>query len=207
MTSKGYHGNPDYKKRVTASNKLKRQQMLKNREVFDIVMQQFLAKVKNGPVFVCSCCERLLFESQALHCKKEKYKNQELANKCIRDRYLHTCTDDCKVPCVWIDIGRGQSWICSNCDNKLKRGVLPPECVLNNLAGDPIPPELACLNSIEQHLIAKNIPFMKMVALPKGGQNGVHGPDTCVPANIVRNYKFAPPLKDGRFYLTNKVKA
>ena len=40
--------------------------MQKNRQVFDIVMQLFLAKVKNGPVFVCSCCERLLFESQAL---------------------------------------------------------------------------------------------------------------------------------------------
>lgn len=33
---------------------------------------------------------------------------------------------------------------------------------------------------------------MKMLALPKGGQNGVHGPVTCVPANIVQTSNLLP---------------
>lgn len=61
---------------------------------------------------------------------------------------------------------------------------MPEESVANNLALDPIPSELDNLNSLEQHLIAKHIPFMKMLALPKGGQNGVHGPVTCVTSNV-----------------------
>ena len=87
---------------------------------------------------------------------------------------------------------RGQLWICCTCNSKINRGVMPSECVRNNLAVHPIAAELACLNSLEQHLIALNIPFMKMLALPKGGQNGVHGPVTCVPANIVQTNHLLP---------------
>lgn len=43
-----------------------------------------------------------------------------------------------------------------------------------HLGVDPIQLELACLNSLEQHLIALHIPFMKMLALLKTGQNGEH---------------------------------
>ncbi len=63
--------------------------------------------------------------------------------------------------------------ICHTCDRKICEGKIPAESVANNLALDPIPNELNSLNSLEQHLIAKNIPFMKMLALPRGGQNGV----------------------------------
>ena len=181
--------------------------MQKNREVFDIVMQQFLAKVKNRPVFVCSCCERLLFESQALHCKKEKYKDQELANKCIRDTYLHTCTDDCEVPCVWIEIGRGQPWICSNCDKKLKRGVMPPECVQQLFGSRPHSPRIGLF---EQHIAAFNC--QQYTIYEDGGiaqrwaKWSSRTGDVCS-SQYSPNYKFAPPLKDGRFHLANKVKA
>ncbi|XP_075334585.1 uncharacterized protein LOC142395729 [Odontesthes bonariensis] len=82
--------------------------------------------------------------------------------------------------------------ICYTCHYKMSKGVMPPESVTNNLNVDIIPPQLACLNSLEQHLIALHIPFMKMLALPKGGQNGVHGPVTCVPANIVETCNVLP---------------
>ena len=47
-----------------------------------------------------------------------------------------------------------------------------------------IPDELKHLNNLEQHLIAMNIPFMKFMNLPKGGQHGIHGP-LCVPSNTI----------------------
>lgn len=78
------------------------------------------------------------------------------------------------------------------CHRKISAGEMPAECWSNNLDVDPVPPELGCLNSIEQHLIALHIPFMKMLALPKGGQNGVHGPVTCVPANITQTSDVLP---------------
>ncbi|XP_006820870.1 uncharacterized protein LOC100373785 [Saccoglossus kowalevskii] len=69
---------------------------------------------------------------------------------------------------------------------------MPAEAVANNLHLNPIPEELCCLNSLEQHLICLHIPFMKMLALPKGGQNGVHGPVVCVPSSIDKAISVLP---------------
>lgn len=77
---------------------------------------------------------------------------------------------------------------------------------MNNLTLDPIPTELSRLNNLEQHLIALNIPFMKMLALPKGRQNGVHGPVTCVPANIVQTTKLLPQSDTDGSLLRVKLK-
>ena len=159
-------------------------------------MQQFLEKVADGPDFVCCVCHRLLFRHQVLHCKKDNYSKTQtvasIAANCITEDYLHQCTEDCDLPCHWLDTARGKLWICFSCHYKINRGQMPPECWSNNLTVQAIPPELACLNSLEQHLIALHIPFMKMLALPKGGQNGVHGPVTCVPANIVETSNVLP---------------
>ena len=46
-----------------------------------------------------------------------------------------------------------------------------------------IPAELNCLNSLEQHLIARHIPFMKLLCLPRGRQRACHGPCVSVPIN------------------------
>ncbi len=81
---------------------------------------------------------------------------------------------------------------CYTCDRKICEGKIPAESVANNLALDPIPNELNSLNSLEQHLIAKNIPFMKMLALPRGGQNGVSWPVTCVPSNVTEVVNVLP---------------
>ncbi|XP_042269742.1 uncharacterized protein LOC121898666 isoform X1 [Thunnus maccoyii] len=196
MTKARYYGNADHKKRVLAANKVKGQQLKEKEEQFDFVMQQFLAKVKDGPEFVCCVCHRLLFRHQVLNCKRDFYNKNEavasFADKCITEVYLHKCNKDCEKPCQLLDTARGCLWICYTCHGKINKGIMPPECAINSLKVDPIPPELACLNSLEQHLISLHIPFMKMLALPKGGQNGVHGPVTCVPANIVQTSNVLP---------------
>ncbi len=46
-----------------------------------------------------------------------------------------------------------------------------------------VPNQLKRLNSLEQHLIARNIPFMKLLCLPRGKQHGCHGPVVCIPVN------------------------
>ncbi|XP_029934951.1 uncharacterized protein LOC115378676 [Myripristis murdjan] len=158
-------------------------------------MDHFLAKVRDGPDFVCCVCYRLLFRFQVVSCDREVYRRSSataaIADKCIGERYLHRCNEECVVPCSLVS-SRGQLWICFTCHGKLSAGEMPAECWVNNLELDPIPCELGCLNSLEQHLIALHIPFMKMLALPKGGQNGVHGPVTCVPADIVQTTNVLP---------------
>nr|XP_057903045.1 uncharacterized protein LOC131101719 [Doryrhamphus excisus] len=190
-----YHSNLEHKMRVMADVKARRHAAKLREEEFDVVVENFLEKVKNGPQFVCCVCHRLMFKHQVLQCHREHYSKSasaSLVNTCINEDYLHKCSAECTVPCLLLESGRGQLWVCYTCHYKVSKGEFPPECVANNLGVDPIPPELACLNSLEQHLIALNIPFMKMLALPKGGQNGVHGPVTCVPANVVETTNLLP---------------
>ncbi|XP_074521382.1 uncharacterized protein LOC141787083 [Halichoeres trimaculatus] len=188
--------NAEHRKNVTAGNRLRRQKLKEKSHQLDFVIEQFLEKVKDGPDFVCSVCHRLLFEHQVLHCKKDDYKKNKasalVAQTCLTDDFVHKCTQECAIPCSLLDSPRGQMWICYTCHYKINKGEFPAESVFNSLGLNPIPQELACLNTLEQHLIAVNIPFMKMLALPKGGQNGVHGPVTCVPSNIAQTDNLLP---------------
>ncbi len=195
MSRRKYRNSLEHRQRVIASVGLSRKQKKERSKDFVFVMDQFLEKVKHGPDFVCCVCHRLLFRNQVLSCDREVYSasivTSRIADRCISEEYLHKCSEECVVPCQLV-LSRGQLWICYTCHHKIGTGEMPAECWTNNLELDPIPPELGCLNSIEQLLIALHIPFMKMLALPKGGQNGVHGPVTCVPANIVQTTNVLP---------------
>ncbi len=82
-----------------------------------------------------------------------------VADKCIIEEYSHKCSEDCVMPCEWLDTARGQLWICYSCQCRISRGEVSPEWAGDNLAVLPILAELACLNSIEQHLIVLHIPL------------------------------------------------
>ncbi|KAJ8351005.1 hypothetical protein AAFF_G00165530 [Aldrovandia affinis] len=77
-----------------------------------------------------------------------------------------------------------QEWICHTCDSHLIKGGMPSIAVANSLELAPIPPELEELNVLERQLIAKILPFDKIVALPKGRQRAVHGAVVCVPSEV-----------------------
>ncbi len=200
-----------HKEKVKRINTMRRQQLKQNQQACDYVKKQFVDKVSFGPEFVCCVCHRLLFKQQVLCCKTENYNKDSAmlfaANRCITDNFLHKCGDNCVIPCELADSCKGQLWICFTCHSKLKKGEMPAESAVNNLELQPIPEQLRCLNSLEQHLISLHIPFMKMLALPKGGQNGVHGPITCVPANVKDYNKCFAKNRNRRFFNMCKVKA
>ncbi|XP_076836836.1 uncharacterized protein LOC143482374 [Brachyhypopomus gauderio] len=160
-----------------------------NRKDMSYVLEQFRDKIAMGPVHVCAVCHRALFKHQVIKCRKQEYLKKAatvalLADKCITDNYLHKCNVSCTAHCPDKAGPAGCLWICYTCHRKICNGKMPEESVANNLSLEPVPSELQMLNSLEQHLIAMHIPFMRIVSLPKGGQNGVHGPVTCVPSNM-----------------------
>ncbi len=61
---------------------------------------------------------------------------------------------------------------------------MPSIASANKLELQPIPTELVELNVLERQLIAKIVPFAKIVALPKGQQKAVHGAIVCVPSEV-----------------------
>ncbi|XP_046381067.2 uncharacterized protein LOC124152241 [Haliotis rufescens] len=172
-------------------------QIAKERKIMANVTRSFVENISKGPEFVCSVCHRRLFKKQVVQCKKTVYESKgsnvaSVSEKCITDTYLHKCTDSCDDQCPFVNCPEGTLWICYTCHRKLLSGKMPGEAVVNNLKLSPVPMQLQCLNELEQHLIALNIPFMKMMALPKGGQHGVHGPVVCVPSNIEKSTSMLP---------------
>ncbi|XP_073681681.1 uncharacterized protein [Garra rufa] len=192
-------------------NVLKQCEVGLKRNDIDYVIEEFKQKISSGPEYVCAVCHRCCFKTQVKHCNKNKYflKSTEvgcIAEKCITLNYLHKCNKHCRQDCVYKNSPAESLWICHTCDRKVCEGKMPAESVANNLALDPIPSELNCLNSLEQHLIAKNIPFMKMLALPRGGQNGVHGPVTCVPSNVTEVVNLLPRAENDDLMIRVKLK-
>ena len=69
----------------------------------------------------------------------------------------------------------GCEYICNACHNSLKKGDIPLLSSTNGLQLDEIPEQLQDLNELETVFISRRIPFMKLVALPRGKQKAIHG--------------------------------
>eukprot|EP00105_Crassostrea_gigas_P011512 XP_011427210.1 PREDICTED: uncharacterized protein LOC105328139 [Crassostrea gigas] len=147
------------------------------------VVRIFKQKAKQGIDYSCCCCDRLLFQNQVQKCERLNYaKNQQatnVANLCIQEKYCHKCTEACPDDCI-----KSKLWICFTCHRKILSGNIPAEAAANKMSLEDIPKEFVELNSPEKHLIAIHIPFMKLMALPHGGQQNIHGPVVCVPSDL-----------------------
>ena len=177
------HQNPALRQ-IFAKKKLERRAYKRSKIIGMKNVISFKSKSSQGPVCTCVCCQRLFFENQVQIYKFDCYRRKgthitQNAKSAISNRFVQNCSGEYKEEC------KGQNfWICKTCHRKLLKGDIPAESTMNSLELDNIPEELKILNSLEQHLIALHIPFMKVVALPKGGQKAVHGPVVCVPSNI-----------------------
>ena len=161
----------DYEKEIRHHKDKERQEQRRLTSTVDKAIANFLKKIKVGAEFVCICCHRMLYRSSVVPYNRRKYSNcsEDLLDRAFCSPYL---SND------------GNEWVCTTCDNALKRSELPVQSVGNGLKLDEIPPELSNLNSLEIRLICLRIPFIKMVNLPVGKQRGIHGPTVNVPANI-----------------------
>ncbi|XP_063436496.1 uncharacterized protein LOC134717928 [Mytilus trossulus] len=204
-----YADDDDFKSKVKDQILTRRKKAKEDSNDVTKVIENFRKNVSKGPEFVCSCCFRLLFENQVVQCKRELYKpgcGKDIADICISEKYLHRCSEECKDECLYQGASRATLWICYTCHRKILKGKIPAESFANNLALEDIPLELNRLNQLEQHLISLNIPFMKIVALPKGGQKAVHGPCVCVPSDISKITTTLPRSEDDNCLVKVKLK-
>ncbi|CAI5661309.1 unnamed protein product [Oreochromis niloticus] len=109
--------------------------------------------------------------------------------------------EQCNVPDE-----RKREWICHTCHNHLKNGSMPALAAANKLELADIPPELSDLNILERHLIAKCIPFAKIIPLPKGRQRAIRGNVVCVPSEVQETVEALPRLRINSQVMRVKLK-
>ena len=159
----------------------------------DETISTFLSKIRVGPEYVCTVCHRMMYSSNVVPFNRHKYTkgSPEMLHSVFSVMYV--CPD-------------GSQWICHSCDRTLKRGTLPVQAKANGFQLDLIPPELDGLNELEIRLISLRIPFMKMVALPSGRQQSIHGPAVNVPSNVDNVCEVLPRLPSQTELIPLKLK-
>ncbi|KAL3987658.1 hypothetical protein ACER0C_014773 [Sarotherodon galilaeus] len=83
---------------------------------------------------------------------------------------------------------------------------MPALAVANKLELADIPAELSDLNILERHLIAKCIPFAKIIPLPKGRQRAIRGNVVCVPSEVQETVEALPRLRINSQVMRVKLK-
>ena len=143
------------------------------------------------PIFTCCVCFRLLFRRQVKLCDVSKFPNREIILRCIIVNSMHqpeNCAKDCRL-CA--------KYVCLTCNRHLLNNNIPNQASLNHLHLAEQPECLKTLNALEKHLVSPIIPLMKIVTLPKGSHQGIHGPVVCVPNNIKTTVQTLPrPITD-----------
>lgn len=92
----------------------------------------FFKKVREGPVFICCSCQKLLYKRSVSEFKRDLFKECD-------DSFLHSCTNDKAT----FD---QKQYICSTCSRHFKQNSIPPESIGNNLKLEDIPDELRDLS-------------------------------------------------------------
>ena len=156
----------------------------------DHCISNFQSRIEEGPYYICSVCNRLLYRKSVKLLEKKKY---SLVPKTL---FTDIASFDNK------------EYICTTCHSKVLRGKIPCQAVYNDMSVDEIPAELALLEKLEQILIAQRIVFEKIVVMPKGQQKKVSGAICNVPVNCDQTCKVLPrpPERSGVIMLKLKRK-
>ena len=181
----------------TALKEKKRVRMAQSRkDINDIseVTNLFLENIKVGPDFVCCCCHRIMYRQNVQQYYNGKYpKLSKEQFRTVLEPYIYTSID-------------GNTWICVTCNRSLSRGKMPRQAKANDLELDQVPDTLAELNDIEIRLLSRRIPFMKIVALPRGKQKAIHGPAVNIPTKLDAVCNLLPRLPHEAELLPMKLK-
>ena len=120
----------DIKRKYSAMDATKKKELLshcneklvKARSV-ELCINQFKMKIREGLYFICTVCNRILYEKLVITCINKKYPCQTYFN--IQHSF------------------DGKQYICNTCHSKVIKGKLPCQAEANNMYVDEIPTELS----------------------------------------------------------------
>ena len=84
-----------------------------------------------------------------------------------------------------------QLYVCRTCQSYIRRNQVPSQAAINSLKLDDTPKQLH-LTELECALIAQRVPFMKVLALPRGQQRVIRGAVVNVPSNVLSTTTVLP---------------
>ena len=150
--------------------KAKRSQIKDQQKNIIYIKQKFEEAIKEGPTYICTSCNRLLYRKSVKCFSLKRYHTTQ-------NSILNVCRTKSMSP-------NSKEYICNTCDKSLKSNKIPSQSVGNGLKLDDIPEELYDICPLEERLISKRLPFMQIVNLPRGGQRGIKGCVVNVPSNL-----------------------
>ncbi len=187
----------EYKKQDRESHAMKRK--LDKQKVVTIqeAAANFKRKCLELPEYICTCCHRLLWRQSVVPFKMDKYDSaNDVIKKCLAQDILK-------------ETKPGEMFICTTCngDLKKKRPIMPAQAVANGLRLDPTPPPgLQKPNQMEIMMFRREIPFMKLGALPRGRQYRMQGPVVNVPSKLESICQLLPRLPNDAMLVPIKLK-
>ena len=115
-----------------------------------------------GPIFICSCCSRKLYENAVAKItsdfrEKVNSKKEDFISFCIKEEIMIYLTYNGSTD-------KSGSYICSACKEAMLQGKIPSMAEINGLQLMPIK-EACKLTELENNLIAQNINFQYIFCL------------------------------------------
>ena len=167
---------PEKKAKCNAYHRHRRAVLKNTKTSVDVSVKKFHDIVKQGPLYICSCCDQLWYKHSVVNACKLRESQLDSAN------YL----------CNKISLD-DKDWICRTCNNYLMKNKLPPYAIANGM-GFPMKPEFFDLNELECRLLAPRIAFQKLMQVPRGRQLKIHGNIVNVPADFAHTVTMLPRL-------------
>ena len=168
---------------------------LPDTELITKAMDKFIAGTQEQPTYSCVSCHRLMYRTTLIPYKGSSYVNidQSITASVFHESFMISSHD-------------GNYWICKTCHRHVCKNNVPPQAKANMLRLDLIPPELQDLHALELRLLAKRIPFMRIISLPKGKQKAIHGPAVNIPASLDPVCTLLPRLPESAHIIALKLK-
>ena len=110
----------------------------------DVCTSQFCQKIKEGPYYVCTVCNRIMYRKSVLIFNKQKYVNCNIQNI-----FTEKLSFDNK------------EYICKTCHSKVIKGKVPCQAVYNDMFVDDIPTELLTIEKLEPRLLPNGRPVAR----------------------------------------------
>ena len=142
------------------------------------VIANFHNVVSDGPIYICTCCDQLLYKHSV----------------CLADRIRASNRSAVKL-LQNINSVDNAEWLCHTCMKHLKNGKVPPLAVANGMKF-PEKHTFFYLNELECRLIARRLAFQKIMQAPRGKQLKINGNVVNVPADVINTVNILPRLPE-----------